>query len=90
MEDVEVIDTFGGSDSVGREVVKRVVIEFEVTFVNGPIPVELVFASAVVRGKGIGVRIVGTGRTVVLTDEALTLNVGSGVNRGTGGISPGN
>lgn len=88
MEDVEV--TFGGSDPVDREVVKRVVTEFEVTFVNGPTPVELVFASAVVRGKGIGVIIVGTDRTVVLMDEALTLNVGSGVNRVTVGVIPGN
>ena len=70
--------------------VKRVVTEVEVTFTKGPIPVELVFASAVVRGKGIGVRIVGTDRTVALMDEALTLNVGSGVNRGTAGIIPGN
>jgi hypothetical protein len=88
MEDVEV--TFGRSDPVDTEVVKRVVTEFEVTFLDGLIPVELVFASDVVRGNGIGVGILGTGRTVVLMDEALTLNVGSGVNRGTVGAIPGN
>jgi len=73
-------------------VVKGVGTEFEVTFSNGPIPVELVFASAVVTGIGIfGVRIVGTDRTVVLMDEILTLNVGSGVNRGAVVVvNPGN
>jgi len=80
IEDVEVIDTFGGSPGpVGREVVKVVGTELEVTFAIGPIPAELVLASAVVQGMGIGVIIVEPARSVL--SEGSVGNGTSGVGK---------